>query len=201
MKYFYARVSTKEQNLARQLEVAKEYACNEVFCDKQSGKSLARPEYLRMKGILKKGDEVYIKELDRLGRNKSGVKREIEWFRENGIMLRIIEIPTTMIDYKDQGWIGDMINNILIEVLGAVAEQELRKTHMRQREGIDAMPVVDGKRVSAKTGRATGRPDKARSDFEKYFEKQKRGLLTIDECCAALGISKATWYNYRKEAS
>ena len=75
MIYGYARVSTKEQNLARQLEAMNAYKkIDEMFCDKQSGKSFDRPEYERLKSIVTKGDEVIVKELDRLGRNKEGVK-------------------------------------------------------------------------------------------------------------------------------
>lgn len=191
MRYFYARVSTKEQNLDRQLEVAEKYNPDEIFCDKMSGKDFDRPEYERMKSLLKAGDEVYVKELDRLGRNKQGVKEEIRWFQQNRIIFRCLDIPTTMIDYKDQGWIGDMVNNILIEVLSAVAEQERTKIRKRQREGIDAMKVVNGKRISSKTGRCTGRPVKYES--EKIFELKRRGL-SVEECCRELGIGRSTWY-------
>ena len=79
MIYFYTRVSTKEQNLARQLEEAKSYKnVDEVFCDKQSGKTYDRPEYDRLKSIVRKGDEVIVKEMDRLGRNKEATKNEIK---------------------------------------------------------------------------------------------------------------------------
>ena len=150
MIYFYTRVSTKEQNLARQLEEAKSYKnVDEVFCDKQSGKSYSRPEYERLKSIVCKGDEVIVKEMDRLGRNKEATKEEIKWFKENGITLRILELPTTLIDFNGQEWIADMINNMLIEVLTTIAEQEVKKIDRRRAEGIAAMPVVDGKKVYA----------------------------------------------------
>ena len=200
MKYFYARVSTKEQNLDRQLEEAKHWEIDKVFFDKQSGKNFDREQYQLMKSILKPGDEVFVKELDRLGRNKEGIKEEIRWFREHKVLLRIVDIPTTLLDFKDQTWVADMVNNILIEVLGAVAEQERNKTRNRQREGIAAMKVVNGKKISAKSGRAYGRPASEISDFEKYFAMQKNGVMTVPECCAALGISKGTWYNRVKTA-
>jgi DNA invertase Pin-like site-specific DNA recombinase len=77
MRYFYARVSTKEQNLARQLEAAKSYssAFDKVFSDKQSGKNFDRPEYQKMKSILVAGDEIVVKSLDRLSRNKTALKK------------------------------------------------------------------------------------------------------------------------------
>lgn len=197
MIYFYTRVSTKEQNLARQLEEAKSYKnVDEVFCDKQSGKTYSRPEYERLKSIVREGDEVVVKEMDRLGRNKAATKDEIKWFKDNGITLRILELPTTLIDFNGQEWIADMINNMLIEVLTTIAEQEVKKTDKRRAEGIAAMPIVNGKRVSTKTGRAYGRqPIDIGDSFQKFLKKQKDGELTVTECCKALGISRRTWYN------
>ena len=203
MIYFYARVSSKDQNLDRQLEVAKAYKdIDVVFCDKQSGKNFDRPEYQRLKSVVVSGDEIVIKELDRLGRDKDGIKEEIKWFKDNGVTLRILDVPTTLIDFQGQDWIADMVNNILIEVLGAMAQNEREKTHKRQREGIDAMRVVDGKRVSAKTGQKYGRPSAVSEvEFEKFLEKTKRGELSVSECCQRLGISRTTWYNRVAEVS
>ena len=73
MRYFYGRVSSKDQNLDRQLEVAEQYKCEAVYTDKQSVKDLNRPSYIEMRSKLVKGDEVFIKELDRLGRNKEEI--------------------------------------------------------------------------------------------------------------------------------
>ena len=203
MIYFYGRVSSKDQNLARQLEVAKAYKnIDHVYCDKQSGKDFDRPEYQKLKAVVTAGDEVIVKELDRLGRNKDEIKVEIAWFKENGVDLRILDVPTTLIDFQGQEWIRDMVNNILIEVLGAVAQQEREKTNRRQREGIDAMPVVDGKKFSTKKGCAYGRkPVDLGDDFEKFLKKQKDGLMTVNECCEALGIGRSTWYARVREAS
>jgi DNA invertase Pin-like site-specific DNA recombinase len=179
------------------LEEAKAYKeVDEVFCDKQSGKTYDRPEYKRLKSIAREGDEVIVKEMDRLGRNKEATKNEIKWFKDNGITLRILELPTTLIDFNGQEWIADMINNMLIEVLTTIAEQEVKKTDKRRAEGIAAMPIVDGKKVSLKTGRAYGRPTlECADDFEKFLKKQKEGKLTVAECCKQLNISRSTWYN------
>lgn len=195
MKYFYCRVSTKDQSLDRQLEEASKYNPDQIFCDKMSGKDFHRPEYEKMKGVLQPGDEVYVKELDRLGRNKEGIKEEIRWFQQNRIIFRCLDIPTTLIDFGDQTWVLEMVTNILIEVLGSVAEQERVKIKKRQREGIDAMPVVGGKRVSKKTGRYSGRPEIC--DPEKFSEIKRMGL-SVEESCRLLGISRATWYNKAK---
>ena len=204
MRYFLARVSRKEQNLARQLEVARErfeIPDENVFCDKESGKDFDRAEYQRLKTIVVAGDEVIVKEFDRFGRNKEEMKRELEWFKQRGVMVRILDIPTTLIDFKDQTWVLEMVNNILIEVLGTIAEQEREKILKRQKEGIAAMPIVNGKRVSVKTGNALGRKPIEIPDFPKFFEKQKSGLVTVDEACRELGIGRTTWYRLIKEVA
>jgi len=202
MTYFYARVSSKDQNLERQLEVARSYKqIDKVFADKQSGKDFERAQYQLLKAIVQSGDEVIIKELDRLGRNKEGIKAEIEWFRSRGVVLRILDVPTTLIDFQGQDWIFNMVNNILIEVLGAIAEQERKKNKQRQKEGINAMPVSDGKRVSLKTGNPYGRPKREISDFEKFLKKQKDGLITVVEACKEMGISRSQWYRLVKEVA
>jgi DNA invertase Pin-like site-specific DNA recombinase len=103
-------------------------------------------------------------------------------------------------DFNGQEWILEMINNILIEVMGAVAEQEREKILERQKEGIAAMPVVDGKRVSIKTGRPMGNPGKDIQGFAEFFEKTKNGEKTVTECCKALGISRTHWYRLCKGA-
>lgn len=196
-EWFYGRVSTKDQNLERQLVVARQYKnipAENVYCDKQSGKNFDRTEYQKLKSMVQSGDEVIVKELDRLGRNKDEIKAEIAWFKDNGVTLRILDVPTTLIDFQGQEWIRDMVNNILIEVLGAMAEQEREKTLKRQREGIDAMPVVNGKRVSLKTGASYGRKATHVAEYDRYAEMVAAGKMTVTEACSKLDISRSKWY-------
>ena len=189
MKYYYARVSSREQNLARQLKDIPEGS--EVFCDKASGKDFERPNYQRMKHILKSGDEVYIHSLDRLGRNKALVKEEFEWFKANGIALRIGDMPSTLIDYGEQGWIGDMVNNIILEVLASFSENERKTIRKRQREGIDSMEIRDGRHYSKKTGNKMGRA------FTYEFDSVAH--MPMEEAMEVLGCSRATYYRRLKE--
>lgn len=194
-KYFSARVSSKDQNLARQIAEAEKFGipAKNVFCDKITGRKKDRPEYDRMKSLLVKGDEVYFKELDRVGRDKALIKEELEWFKERGVLVRVMDVPTTLIEFPaGQEWVMEMVNNILIEVLGTIAEQEWKKTKQRQREGIDAMPVVDGRKVSSKTGRGFGRP-------QIDVSLDRRPDETVDDVCARLGISRRTYYRKLNE--
>ena len=126
--------------------------------------------------------------MDRLGRNKDEIKAELEWFKQQGVIVRILDVPTSLIDFQGQDWVRDMVNNILIEVLGAIAEQERKKIKQRQAEGIQA-----------KKDRGDwdnyGRPALVIPDLEKFREMQKGGHISVAKACKELGISRATWYN------
>ena len=141
MVYSYMRVSTKAQNLNRQEDALLEFGVEKdnIFADKESGKNFDREKYQEMKSILKRNDVLVIKELDRLGRNKKMVKEELEYFKNNGIRVKILNIPTTLIDFPEgQEWIMDMVNNIILEVISSIDEEERKKIKTRQAEGIAA---------------------------------------------------------------
>ena len=116
--YGYARVSTREQNEDRQIEALKRFGVPEqqIIMDKASGKDTEREGYLYLKRqILRRGDTLVIKELDRLSRNKSDIKRELEHFKEMGVRVKILDLPTTLTDFpSEQLWVQEMINSILI---------------------------------------------------------------------------------------
>ena len=127
--FYYARVSTREQNLDRQLEAFRALGADdrEIITDKESGKNLDRPGYQALKSaMLRSGDTLVVKSLDRLSRSKADIHSELQWFKQNNIHLKVIDLPTTMMDLPPgQEWVFEMVNNILIEVLGTIAEQEL----------------------------------------------------------------------------
>lgn len=197
-KYFAIRVSSKDQNYARQLAVAKQYVPEEnVFCDKVSGRKKERPEYDRLKTIVEKGDEVYFTELDRVGREKHLIRDELQWFKERGVLVRVLDVPTTLIEFpKGQEWVLEMVNNVLIEVMGTIAEREWAKIKERREAGIQAMPVDEnGRRVSSRTGRGFGRP------ASKVEDLTLRAGETVNEACERLGISRATYYRKIREVT
>ena len=128
--YYYARVSTTEQNLDRQLDIFHSLGAEDrdIITDKQSGKDLDRPGYTALKTtILRPGDTLIIKSLDRLSRSKLDIKNELQYFKDNNIRIKIIDLPTTMLDLpEEQSWVIDMVNNILIEVLSSI--ESVRKS-------------------------------------------------------------------------
>lgn len=194
--FYYARVSSKEQNLDRQIEAFKKLGADEreIICDKESGKNLERAGYQALKNtILRNGDTLIVKSLDRLSRNKSDVKNELQYFKDNNIRLKVIDLPTTMMDLPEgQEWVFDMVNNILIEVLGTIAEQERHTIRKRQREGIDA--------AKAK-GKHMGRPKLVMPDnWYEIVSNWKNKKITARKAMKELGISKSSFYKLVKES-
>lgn len=205
-KVGYARVSSHGQNLARQVEALKQYVSDDmIVTDKASGKDFDRPGYQSLKigiGKLIAGDTLYIKSLDRLGRNKEETKKELEYFKNIGVRVKILDIPSSMIDIaQGQEWIIEMINNILIEVLSSIAENERQTIRQRQTEGLAVMPIdaTTGKKKSLKTGRTIGRPGISfPANWEEIYKNWKSGNLTAVKAMKLLNVKKNSFYNLVK---
>lgn len=207
-KVGYIRVSTNGQNLSRQRAALLQYVSEEmIVSDKKSGKDFEREGYSSLKhgiGKLLEGDELYITSLDRLGRNKEETLKELQYFKDNGIRLKILNIPTTMIDIgeaKNQSWVIEMINNILIEVLTSLAEQERVNIRERQAQGLEQMPInpKTGKKRSLKTGRDIGRPSaKYPNNWKEVYTDWKAKKITAVEAMKQTGLKKNTFYNLVK---
>ena len=198
----YARVSSREQNLDRQLIALRKYVPEDmIVADKASGKDFNRAGYQSLKvgiGKLARGDTLYIKSLDRFSRNKDEAKKELQYFSGIGVRVKILDIPSTMAEVAaGQEWILDMINNILIEVLTSIAENERLTIHARQAEGIAALPVDErtGKRISKRTGRYIGRPSiQFPENFEEYYQKWKLKEITATAAMKSLGLKPNSFY-------
>lgn len=192
--YYYARVSTTEQNLDRQIELFRSLGADDrdIITDKQSGKSLDRTGYNALKNaILRAGDTLVIKSLDRLSRSKTDIKNELKYFKDNNIRLKVADLPTTMIDLADeQSWVIDMINNILIEVLSSIAEQEYNTIHQRQSEGIAA--------AKAK-GKHLGRPKLIKPDnWDSVISEYKESRITAKGAMTRLNLKRSSFYKLLK---
>ena len=137
--------------------------------------------------MLRRGDTLIIKSLDRLSRNKCDIKKELEHFKENGIRLKVIDLPTTMIDFPDgQEWVMEMVNNILIEVLGTIAEQERNSIKQRQAEGIAA---------AKEKGAELGRPKAQKPEnWDSVIAEMKAGNITATKAMEMLNMKRTTFY-------
>ena len=165
----------------------------EIITDKESGKNLSRPGYLTLKNtLLRRGDTLVIKSLDRLSRNKADIKNELQFFKENGIRVKVIDLPTTMMDLPvGQEWVFDMVNNILIEVLGAIAEQERITIRQRQAEGIAAARA---------RGKHLGRqPLSFPENWDEVYAIWKSGKITAVEAMGRTKTKKTSFYKLAKD--
>lgn len=194
--FYYARVSSSEQNLDRQLEAFVKLGADEreIITDKESGKNLDRPGYQALKTtMLRPGDTLVVKSLDRLSRNKADIKNELQFFKDNGIRLKVIDLPTTMMALPEgQEWVFEMVNNILIEVLGTIAEQERETIRRRQREGIAA---------AKSKGKRLGRPaTKKPANWDEVLALWRRGEISASEARRRLKMKKTVFYKVLKES-
>ena len=192
--FYYARVSSKDQNLDRQLAAFKVLGADErdIITDKESGKDFNRAGYQALKnGMLRQGDTLVIKSLDRLSRNKRDIKTELEWFKNNNIRLKVIDLPTTMMDLPEgQEWVFEMVNNILIEVLGTIAEQERATIKSRQAEGIN---------TAKSKGVKFGRPAlQFPANWNEVYTQWKNGEITAKVAMEKTGTKRTSFYKLVK---
>jgi len=188
--YGYARVSTKEQTTARQMIALTEQGVHErdIIIDHESGKNLDRKGYESLKNsLLRPGDTLIIKSLDRLSRSKADIRQELEYFKSNGIRLKVIDLPTTMLDLpQGQEWVFEMVNNILIEVLGTIAEQERKTLKQRQAEGIFAAKIQ---------GKYKGRKKIEKPDnWDSIIADWQNGKITATKAMELTGVKRTTFY-------
>ncbi len=202
----YVRVPSKGQNLARQIEALRPYVQEDMIVPgKASGKDFGRIGYQSLKvgiGKLVKGDTLYIKSLDRLGRNKEDTKKELEYFKNIGVRVKVLDIPSSMIDIAEgQEWIIEMINNILIEVLTSIAENGRQTIRQRQAEGLAVMPIdgATGKKKSFKTGNVIGGPGIAFPDnWNGVYTSWKNKEITAVAAMGKLNLKKNSFYKLVK---
>ena len=186
----YCRVSTRDQDLTRQIESLKQYGCEKIYSDKATGKNFNRPEYTKLKDALRRGDTLVVHEFDRLGRNKKLTLKELQYFKDNGIRLVALNLPTTQVDTTDNLML-ETINNIVIELYTMMAQQEIETREKRQREGID-VALANGVKFGRK---AVEYPKNWESVIQLIDNKQ----LSNIEAMQMLGLKKTTFYKLLKQ--
>lgn len=205
--YGYTRISTNstKQDNTRQIRGIMDYAKSrnidsgvKFFNDEITGKTFKRPAFDQLKNEVVAGDEVIIHQLDRLGRKKEGIKEALEWFKKRNVIVRVLDIPTTLQDFTgmDSGLaktIMDLINNLMIEMAGAFAEAEADRISSRVKEGMA---------VAREKGKQIGNPKKTISslpnNFGHYYELMKNKTLKKKDVASMLGIGESTLWRYCK---
>ena len=192
--FYYARVSSCSQSLNRQIDAFKKLGADEreIICDKESGQDLDRVGYQALKNTMRRsGDTLYIFSIDRLSRRKSHIHQELQWFKEHKIRLKILDLPTTLVDFDGQEWILEMVNNILIEVISSVAQQEREVTRERQALGIEA-----ARRRNIHLGRPKlQKPDNWDVVIADYYTK----TISAKSAMELLGLKQTSFYRLLKQ--
>ena len=187
MKIGYARVSTIEQNEARQMEALREEGVDKIYMDKKSGKDFNRPEYQKMIASLQKGDVLVIHSIDRLGRNYEEIIaewRKITKEIEADIVVQDMPLLNTT---QNKDLTGTLIADIVLQLLSYVAQRERENIRQRQKEGI-AIAKAQGKYK----GRAKKEVDKEL--FEKAKQRWQAGEITKVQFAEIMGVSRGTLY-------
>lgn len=187
MRIGYARVSSKEQNLARQIKALEDAGCEKIYTDKQSGKNFDRPEYQKMVSEIQKGDLVVILSIDRLGRNYDEVMDE--WRKITKEVMADVKVLDMPLLDTTVGRTGDLtdtfIADLVLQILSYVANLERNHIRERQAEGI-AIAKAQGKYKGSK-------PKKVDNDvFTDNMEKYNSGEITKKEFAENLGVSRPT---------
>lgn len=193
----YARVSTLNQNIERQIKQLEEYGCEKIFIDKSSGKDLNRTEYKKMKSFARDSDIIVFVELDRLGRNKDEINQEWDYFINKNIDIVVLDMPI-LDTTKYQDNLGKLLLNLAKEIISYNAEQERLRILERQRQGIEI-----AKREGRYKGRGASYSPNAKDKNKRrtyylvleYLKKKKPIKQIGDE----LGISRTTIYRIKEE--
>ena len=190
--YGYVRVSTKEQNEARQIIAMREFGIVEqnLFIDKQSGKDFNRPQYKRLMRKLKAGDTLVIKSIDRLGRNYDEI---IEQWRiitkEKQAAIVVLDMP--LLDTrKGRDLTGTLIADIVLQLLSYVAQTEREFIKQRQAEGIAA--------AKARGVQFGVKPKEKPPGFDKCYEQWRRGELSARAAAKELHVTHPTFLKWAK---
>ncbi|HDR7225628.1 recombinase family protein [Bacillus toyonensis] len=194
-KFFYIRVSSKDQSIKGQFATAAEISIPEeyIFIERASGKDFKRPEYQLMKRMLRNGDILYIQSLDRLGRNKQMILDEWqELIEEKEIDIVVLDMPLlNTMKYKDLNGIETLISDLILQLLSYMAEDERKRIRERQKEGIT---------IALQKGVKFGRKKVEIDDnFIETYQEWKNHKITAVEAMQRVGMKSNTFYRRVKE--
>lgn len=193
-EYAYIRVSSKDQNIARQVEAMRSIGITkkQMYIDKQSGKDFNRKNYKRLVKKLKEGDALYIKSIDRLGRDYEEILDEWRILTRNkNIDIIVLDFPLLDTRNRVNGVTGKFIADLVLQIFSYVAQVERENTKQRQAEGI---------RIAMKKGVHFGRPRKKKPDnFEEVYTLWKEEKISLREASRRTGVSHHTFSKWVKE--
>ena len=192
--YGYVRVSSPDQNEYRQLSAMSEFGVSKtnIFLDKQSGKDFNRPAYRRLRNLIKPGDMLVVKSIDRLGRDYEEILAEWRFLtKETQVTIIVLDMPLLNVQKNEHGITGTLIADIVLQILSYVAQIEREFICMRQTEGIAA-----AKAKGVKFGRKPlQRPEK----FDEIRERWLKNEISARKAAKELNVAHRTFLNWVKE--
>lgn len=191
--YGYVRVSSKDQNEDRQVITMRDMQIPEenLFIDKQSGKDFNRPQYKRLLRKVKENDLIYIKSIDRLGRNYGEILEQWKIItKDKGVDLYVIDMPI-LDTRREKNLLGTFISDLVLTLLSYVAENERTTIRQRQAEGIAA-----AKARGVHFGRT---PKPLPVNFHEVYQKWKMKKITVKEAAEQCGMPQTTFYEKAKK--
>lgn len=193
MNYGYARVSSKSQNEDRQIVdlLKQRILITNIYLDKQSGKNFDRPQYKKMSRKLKPGDTVFVKSIDRFGRNYDEVIQQ--WYyltKKRKVEIVVLDMP--LLDTRrSKDLLGEFITDLVLQILSYVAQAQREDIRQSQADGI---------RLAQEKGVKFGRPKAiSKEEFQSLYTQVALGKLSGKEACEQAGICSATFRRYEKE--
>ena len=191
MRVAYLRVSTKDQLLDRQEVLMEGANIDKYFREKVSGKSTDRPQLKEMMSFVREGDTVVVESISRFARNTKDLLELIEQLEKKGV---------NFVSLKEAIDTSTSVGKFILTIFGAISELERDYILDRQRQGIAAMPTVNGKKVSARNGVAIGRPERQfPKDWEKIYKAYKNKDMSVKLLCKAYDIPRSSFYELVKK--
>ncbi|MEK5521098.1 recombinase family protein [Heyndrickxia sp. FSL W8-0423] len=195
----YARVSSSDQSLSRQIKELEEYGCEKIFTEKQSGKNFVdRKIYQNLREKLRFGDVLVVHDLSRFGRNKQEIKDEWESLIKDGIDIVVLNMPildTTK--YKDLQGVGQLISDLTLSLLSWMVDEERQRIKIAQKQGIE---------IAKKQGKYKGRKRKYHSNakgkdkiiYEEIIKEIVEGTSIMD-IHRRTGVARSTIYKIKQD--
>ena len=194
MRYGYVRVSTKEQNIDRQMSALslENIPQNQIFIDRASGKDFDRTEYQKLLTVLQADDEIVIKSIDRLGRNYDDILEQWQLLtKTKKVHISVLDFPLLNTKNTSDTITDKLISDLVLQVLSYVSQMEREQIKQRQLEGI---------REAQKRGKQFGRPKlNVPPNFYDLAKKHRQKEITVREGAEILGVSKSTFHNWLKK--
>lgn len=200
-KIGYARVSSTDQNLDRQLEALNEAGVEKIFTDKQSGKNMNRPEWIKLASYVRDGDELVITSLDRLSRNYNDIKSTINQLHSKGVALNVMEQPYLSINTNNPK-LNEALTDMLVSLMGFIADNEREKIKERQAQGIKIAKSKGKYKGRQKEYSSQAKDPAKRMIYNRVVEaipKIESKELSIKDLANELGVSRTLIYRIRKE--